>query len=46
VLCVTALGETLAKARGEVYRWMPQIGFRNAYYRTDIGHRALARGAD
>jgi len=43
VLCVTAVGETLAKARGEVYRWLPQIGFRDAYYRTDIGHRALAR---
>ena len=43
VLCVTALGETLHKARGELYRWLPQIGFRDAYYRTDIGHRALAR---
>ena len=43
VLCVTALGETLAKAKGEVYRWLPQIGFRDDYYRTDIGHRALAR---
>lgn len=43
VLCVTALGDTLAKARGEVYRWLPQIGFHDDYYRTDIGHRALAR---
>lgn len=43
VLCVTALADTLRKARGEVYRWLPQVGFRNAYYRTDIGHRALAR---
>ena len=43
VLCVTALGDTLAKAKGEVYRWLPQIGFRDDYYRTDIGHRALAR---
>jgi len=45
VLCVTALGDTLAKAKGEVYRWLPQIGFRDDYYRTDIGHRALAREA-
>jgi len=45
VLCVTALGDTLAKAKGEVYRWLPQIGFRDDYYRTDIGHRALARGS-
>jgi len=43
VLCVTALADTLSKARGELYRWLPQIGFRDAYYRTDIGHRALAR---
>lgn len=45
VLCVTALGDTLHKARGELYRWLPRIGFRDAYYRTDIGHRALAREA-
>ncbi|MDT8450699.1 MAG: phosphoribosylamine--glycine ligase, partial [Wenzhouxiangellaceae bacterium] len=43
VLCVTALGETLEKAHGEVYRWLPRIGFRDAYWRADIGHRALAR---
>lgn len=43
VLCVTGVADTLAKARGEVYRWLPQIGFRDAYYRPDIGHRALAR---
>jgi len=43
VLCVTALGETLEKAHGTAYRWLPQIGFRDAYWRPDIGHRALAR---
>jgi len=43
VLCVTGIADTLAKAKGEVYRWLPQIGFRDAYYRPDIGHRALAR---
>jgi phosphoribosylamine--glycine ligase len=43
VLCVTSIGDTLRQARGEVYRWLPQIGFRDVYYRTDIGHRALAR---
>ena len=43
VLCVTAVADTLGKARGEVYRWLPQIGFRDAYYRPDIGHRALAQ---
>ena len=43
VLCITALGETLQQAQSEVYRWLPQIGFRDAYWRSDIGHRALAR---
>ncbi|MDT8409011.1 MAG: phosphoribosylamine--glycine ligase [Wenzhouxiangellaceae bacterium] len=43
VLCVTAIGETLSAARGEAYRWLPQIGFRDAYYRGDIGHHALSR---
>lgn len=46
VLCVTALGDTLAQAKGEVYHWLPQIGFRDDYYRTDIGHRALARAGN
>jgi len=45
VLCVTAVGDTLTRARGELYRWLPQIGFRDVYYRTDIGHRALVREA-
>ena len=43
VLCVTSIGDTLRQARGEVYRWLPQIGFKDAYYRSDIGRRALAR---
>ena len=43
VLCVTALGDTFEQAFAEVYRWLPQIGFRDAYWRSDIGHRALAR---
>ncbi|MGB0514931.1 MAG: phosphoribosylamine--glycine ligase, partial [Wenzhouxiangellaceae bacterium] len=46
VLCVTGLGETLEQAHGEVYRWLPRIGFRKAYWRGDIGHRALARSND
>ncbi len=43
VLCVTSIGDTLRQTRGEVYRWLPQIGFKDAYYRSDIGRRALAR---
>ncbi|MBY6204681.1 phosphoribosylamine--glycine ligase [Halomonas denitrificans] len=41
VLCVTAIGDSIAQAQAEVYRWLPRIGFANAYWRTDIGHRAL-----
>lgn len=45
VLCVTAMGDSLTAAYSEAYRWLPQIGFRNAFWRSDIGHRALAREA-
>lgn len=41
VLCVTAIGDSIAQAQAEVYRWLPRIGFANAYWRSDIGHRAL-----
>jgi phosphoribosylamine--glycine ligase len=43
VLCVTAIGDSLAQAQAEVYRWLPRIGFAHAYWRSDIGHRALSR---
>ncbi|MDT8439814.1 MAG: phosphoribosylamine--glycine ligase [Wenzhouxiangellaceae bacterium] len=43
VLCVTALGNNLAAAQATAYHWLPEIRFRNAYWRGDIGHRALAR---
>ena len=41
VLCVTAIGDSIAHAQAEAYRWLPRIGFANAYWRNDIGHRAL-----
>ena len=41
VLCLTAIGDSIAQAQAEVYRWLPRIGFANAYWRSDIGHRAL-----
>jgi len=41
VLCVTAIGDSIAQAQAEVYRWLPRIGFANAYWRSDIGHLAL-----
>jgi phosphoribosylamine--glycine ligase len=46
VLCVTAIGDTLEQAHGEVYRWLPRIGFAQAYWRGDIGHRALSRARE
>ncbi len=43
VLCVTALGETVAEAQANAYRGVEQIQWQNCYFRTDIGHRAIAR---
>ncbi len=43
VLGVTALGETIAAAQKRAYEVVAQITFENAYYRTDIAHRALSR---
>ncbi len=43
VLCVTALGDTVAAAQERAYEIAGQIDWHNAYYRTDIGYRAIAR---
>jgi phosphoribosylamine--glycine ligase len=43
VLCVTALGEDVARARQRAYAGVAQIDFTGAFYRRDIGHRALNR---
>ncbi len=42
VLGVTALGQTLPEALEKAYDAVKQIQFDNAYYRRDIGARALA----
>ena len=42
VLCVTALGNDVAAARAEALKWMSAIGFEDAFFRADIGHRAIA----
>jgi len=44
VLCVTALGESVAAAQSQAYQALQKIEFDNSYYRTDIGYRAVARG--
>lgn len=43
VLCVTALGPTVAEARSRAYQQARMITWNGAYYRKDIGHRAVAR---
>lgn len=43
VLCVTALGETVAQAQGLAYKRINSISWQDMYYRTDIAYRAIAR---
>lgn len=43
VLCVTALGETVADAQRNAYVAVNTIHWKDCYYRRDIGYRAIAR---
>ncbi|MDP6673522.1 MAG: phosphoribosylamine--glycine ligase [Gammaproteobacteria bacterium] len=43
VLCVVALGDTTAEAQQAAYQLVEEIHWPDAYYRTDIGYRAVAR---
>jgi phosphoribosylamine--glycine ligase len=43
VLCVTALGKTVAEAQRRAYEVVGQILWAGAQYRHDIGYRAIAR---
>jgi phosphoribosylamine--glycine ligase len=43
VLCVTALGETVEAAQTKAYEGVKRISWPEAFYRTDIGYRAVAR---
>jgi phosphoribosylamine--glycine ligase len=43
VLCVVALGNTTLEAQQAAYALVRQIHWPDAYYRTDIGYRAVAR---
>jgi phosphoribosylamine--glycine ligase len=43
VLCVTALGDTVADAAARAYRGVEAIHWEGAVARRDIGHRAIAR---
>ncbi|WP_297528087.1 phosphoribosylamine--glycine ligase [Thiohalobacter sp.] len=41
VLCVCALGDTVADAQRRAYERVAQIAWPDAYYRRDIGYRAV-----
>ncbi|MGB5258501.1 MAG: phosphoribosylamine--glycine ligase [Woeseiaceae bacterium] len=43
VLCVVGLGETVAAAASTAYDAVGKIQWQDAFYRRDIGHRAIAR---
>lgn len=43
VLCVTALGDTVAEAQERAYQGVSAIQWEDVYYRTDIGHKAINR---
>jgi phosphoribosylamine--glycine ligase len=43
VLCATALGHSVAEAQQKAYELTRQISWKDVYYRTDIGYRAVAR---
>jgi phosphoribosylamine---glycine ligase len=45
VLCVTALGDSIRQAQRVAYAAVSAIHFDGMQYRSDIGHRALARKA-
>ena len=43
VLCITALGENVTTAQKRAYEGLKLITWEQAYFRTDIGHRAVSR---
>ncbi len=43
VLCVTALGDTVTDAQQRAYALLNEVSWKDAYFRTDIAYRAIAR---
>jgi len=43
VLCVTAMGETVAKAQEQAYQLLDKISWEGCFSRRDIGYRAIVR---
>ena len=46
VLCATALGSTVTEAQKRAYELASRIRWDGAFYRRDIGHRAIGREAN
>ncbi len=45
VLCAVALGNSVTEAQQRAYKLVDKISWNKVYFRTDIGHRAIAREA-
>lgn len=43
VLCAVSLGDSVAEAQAGAYEVIKNLDWNKVYYRTDIGHRAIAR---
>ena len=43
VLCVTALGKNTTEAQLNAYNCVKEINWKDCFYRTDIGYRAITR---
>lgn len=43
VLCATALGDTVVQAQQQAYALAARVNWNGAFYRKDIGYRAIAR---
>lgn len=43
VLCVVGLGDDVAAAQAKAYQGVSGINWKNRYFRTDIGYRAIDR---
>lgn len=43
VLCAVSLGDTVAEAQAGAYDVVKTLSWDKVYFRTDIGHRAIAR---
>lgn len=43
VLCVCALGDNVSDAQTRAYNLVKQVSWKDMYFRTDIGYRAMVR---